>query len=259
MPIVTLAPFFGAKVLPRPVKVTLSLALMVMVLPKVMVTISEPLYFDTQLILLMMKEVFIGMILGFFVTIPFLIVSSSGLIIDHQRGAASLMTNDPTIQNQSSPIGTLLNFMLIVLFYAYDGPFYVIDALFGSFEMVPVDKFLNPLFFLQQSPLHVRLVETMEHFVEMMLKFAMPGLLVILMTDTFLGIINRLAPQVQITFLGMGLKSWLAIFIVFLGWTPLVDQMSKEIVTWLRDFVKIINEMAIGQGTFLSPAPIITQ
>jgi len=248
MPIVTIAPFFGARVLPHPVKVAFSFCLMTMVIPKILESVTAPINFDGTLFFLVVKELFIGLIIGFFVSIPFLIVSSSGLIIDHQRGAASLMTNDPTIQNQSSPIGTLFNFILIVLFFKYDGPFYVIDTMLSSYDLVPIDKFLSPVFFMKNSPLHQRLEGTMQTFVVMMLRFAMPGLLIILMTDTFLGIINRLAPQVQITFLGMGLKSWLAIFMVCIGWSPLCDEMSKQIVKWLRDFMHLVQELAIGQG-----------
>jgi type III secretion protein T len=247
VPIIAMAPFFGAKVLPHPVKVVLSICLMVMVLPKVVNQVTEPLAFNTTLIFLMIKELFIGTLLGFFVSLPFLIVSSSGTIIDHQRGAASLMVNDPTIQNQASPIGQLFNLILIVLFFNFGGPFYVIDTVLSSYDLVPPDKFLSPIFFSPESPITKKVESTMHDFVATMLQFAMPGLLVILMTDTFLGIINRLAPQVQITFLGMGLKSWLAIFIVCIGWSPFVEQMGKEIVVWLRDFLKLVQDLSVGQ------------
>ncbi len=247
LPVISMAPFFGARVLPHPVKMTLGICLLAMVMPKLVNGISGPIPFNSTLALLFIKEIFIGTILGFFISLPFLIVSSSGLLIDHQRGAASLMTNDPTIQNQSSPIGTLFNLVLIVLFYMSEGPFYVIDTLLSSYDLVPPDKFLNPLFFSPENPVHLRLTNVLQNFVELMLQLAMPGLLVILMTDTFLGIINRLAPQVQITFLGMGLKSWLAIFIVCIGWSPLVAQMSKEIIVWLQQFMQLVQELGAWQ------------
>jgi type III secretion protein T len=247
MPIIGLAPFFGARILPHAVKLFLCICLMIMVLPKVMLGVTGPLPFNITLMTLLFKELFIGTILGFFLCLPFLIVSSAGVLIDHQRGAASLMTNDPTVQNQSSPMGTLFNYVLIVLFYASDGPFYVIDTVFASYDLVPPDKFLNPLFFLPESPLRIRIDQSLQVFFELALQFAMPGLLIILMTDTFLGIINRMAPQVQITFLGMGFKSWLAILIVAIGWSPICDQMTKQIIIWLREFHRLIQELAIGQ------------
>ena len=193
-----------------------------------------------------MKELFIGTIMGFFLGLPFLIVSASGVFIDHQRGAASLMTNDPTIQNQSSPIGTLYNFVLIVIFFALDGPFFVIDAILDSYTTIPPDKFLNPLFFAPHSYIKEKIMKSLEYFALLALQLSAPAIIAILMTDTFLGVINRLAPQVQITFLGMGLKSWLALFMVFIGWNYFCDQMRKETIIWLKDFMSMIPGFVLG-------------
>ncbi len=252
IPVIALAPFFGARILPHTVKVAFSLCLATIILPKLCNSDIGPLPFNTTFFFLVLKELFIGFVMGFFLGLPFLIVSSSGVHIDHQRVAASLMTNDPTVQNQSSPIGTLYNLVLIVLFFAFNGPFYVVEALLDSYDLVPPDKFLSPVFFTPTSLLYERIVKELHIFVEMMLKLAMPGLLVILMTDTFLGIINRLAPQVQITFLGMGLKSWLAILIVALGWAAFVDEIGVQIIKWLEDFLKLIQEFAYGNPTHTS-------
>lgn len=245
-PIVALAPFFGARVLPHPVKMTLCLCLLAMVLPRLMNNQMESLPFNAHVVFLAAKELFIGTVIGFFLGLPFLVVSGSGLLIDHQRGAASLMTNDPTIQNQSSPIGTLYNLSLIMIFFNIGGPFYVIDTIIESFEVLPPDKLLNPLFFNPSSLLEERIMKTLQDFVALMLKLAMPGLLVILMTDTFLGIINRLAPQVQITFLGMGLKSWLALFMVCIGWDAFVGEMGTQTLKFLEEFLKMIHEFGFG-------------
>jgi type III secretory pathway component EscT len=71
------------------------------------------------------------------------------------------------------------------------------------------------------------------------IQLATPALLAILMTDVFLGIANRLAPQVQITFLGMPLKSLLALVIVCLGWKLLDQEMVNQSRLWLSS----VNDM----------------
>lgn len=239
-PIVALSPFFGARVLPNPVKLAMTLCFVAIILPKLAIGVTEPLAFDLRLALLCMRELFVGAIFGFFLGLPFLMVSSAGVFIDHQRGAASLMTNDPTIQNQSSPIGTLYNMLLIVLFWGLDGPFFVLDSIFYSYDVIPPDKFMSPIFMGDNSLIHDKIVHCMQIFVATSLQLCTPAILSILMTDTFLGIINRLAPQVQITFLGMGLKSWFAVFLVCIGLVPFIDQLSKEIVLWLQDFQETV-------------------
>lgn len=246
LPIITLAPFFGARVLPHPVKVALGFCLVVIVMPQILLTSTEPVLFDFTLILLILKELFIGLIMGFFLSLPFLIVSSAGVFIDHQRGAASLMVNDPAIQGQSSPIGTLYNLVLIALFFAVDGPFFVIDAILDSYQVVPPDQYLNPLFFAPQTYIKDKVFKALQVFASLALQLSAPALIAILMTDTFLGVINRLAPQVQITFLGMGLKSWLAILMVCLGWTFLTETLRDQIVVWLREFLEMVQAFNVG-------------
>lgn len=254
-PIIGLSPFFGARILPAPVKMALALCFVVIILPKLLIEVSEPLIFDVNLLCLMAREVLIGTIMGFFIGLPFLIVSASGTFIDHQRGAASLMVNDPTLQNQSSPIGTLYNMLLIVLFWAIGGPFYVIDAIFDSYTLCPPTAWTFPSFLLDQSVLHERIMHTLIIFMTISLQLAMPAFLAMLMTDTFLGIINRLAPQVQITFLGMGLKSWFAILVVCLGFIPFVGTLTKHLEFWLRETKEIVREIGAQQGTLPGRLP----
>ena len=241
-PIISLSPFFGARVLPNPAKMGLLLCFLAIILPKMIFTVTTPLYFNTHLLLLFIRELLIGSIFGFFLSLPFLMVSSTGVYVDHQRGGASLMTNDPTIQNQTSPLGTLYNMTLIVIFWGLGGPFFVIDTLFLSYDLVPPDVWLMPSFLVDHSLLHERILNTLYVFAAVSIQLAMPALLAILMTDTFLGIANRLAPHVQITFLGMGLKSWFALLIVCLGYIPFSNQLGKQIEGWLRDFQEIVYE-----------------
>lgn len=255
MPIIALAPFFGARILPRPVKVVFSLILVMAVMPKILMTATVPLRFDTSLIMLGFKEMLIGLIMGFFLSLPFLIVSSAGVFIDHQRGAASLMVNDPTIQNQTSPIGTLYNLTLIVIYYTIDGPFFVLDAILDSFQVVPPDQYLNPLFFAPQSYVKEKILTCLQAFALMALQLAAPSLIAMLMTDTFLGVINRLAPQVQIYFLGIGLKSWLACLMVCVGWVYFNDVLKKESINWLREFLELVPSFNTGNPPVI-PAPL---
>ncbi len=147
LPIISQSPFLGARVLPHPVKVTFAICLFVIFLPQLLITTETPIEFNLRMVFLMAKELFIGFSIGFLMSIPFVIVQNVGMIIDHQRGGASLMVNDPTIQNQSSPIGTLFNMMLIYLFFVMDGPFHFIEGIRKSYELIPLDRFLSSAFF----------------------------------------------------------------------------------------------------------------
>jgi type III secretory pathway component EscT len=214
----------------------------VIFLPQLLLSVSGPLQFNLLLVLYVVKELFVGFSIGFMISIPFIIVQSTGIVIDHQRGGASLMVNDPTIQNQSSPIGTLMNMIMIVIFYLLDGPFLFIDVVHKSYELIPMDKFFNPEFFTINSFWDLQM-QLMAQVVRVSTRFAAPALIAMLMTDMFLGIANRLAPQVQITFLGISLKSLIGLAVFCLGWNLLAGEMGKEMYTSINQVEEMVKLM----------------
>lgn len=243
LPIIALSPFFGARVMPNPVKVALALSLFVIFVPYLLILTKKPIPFDTLMLAFFFKEVFIGLLIGFIMGIFFTVVQGAGMIIDHQRGGASLMVNDPTIQNQSSPLGTLFNMVLIVIFFLVDGPFLFLDAVVKSYEVLPIDEMLNPSFFDKTSPFWVLLVQLFNEIMVLTIQICSPALIAILMTDVFLGIANRLAPQVQITFLGMPLKSLLGLTVVCFGWTLMTTEFAKQSLLWVKHVLDVIQMM----------------
>ena len=246
LPIIALSPFFGSRVLPHPVKVAFAICLFAIMLPQLLKVSTRPLQFNLTAVFLLLKEIFIGFCIGYLISLPFMIVQSAGIIIDHQRGGASLMVNDPTIQNQSSPFGTLFNQVLIYLFYVVDAPFLILDLVITSYDVMPPDHFLNPIFFNENTEFWKMQMGILNKVMVVSIQLATPALLIMLMTDLFLGIANRLAPQVQITFLGMALKSLLGIAIVCIGWNLLVGEMNRSIFEWVHAISEMFTMMKPG-------------
>lgn len=248
LPIIALSPFFGARVLPHPVKVTFAISMFVIFLPHLLLVTKTPLGFSPFTVLLLFKEMLIGFLIGFLISLPFSIVQSVGIIIDHQRGGASLMVNDPTIQNQSSPLGTLFNYVLIYMFFVIDGPFLFIDAILTSYDAIPPDQFINASFFAKNSSFWQMQIQLLNKMMIVVMQLSAPALLAILMTDVFLGIANRLAPQVQITFLGMPLKSLLGLTVVCIGWKLYNKEVVHQCYLWLAQINEMIGMLKLASG-----------
>jgi type III secretion protein SpaR/YscT/HrcT len=247
LPIISLSPFFGSRVMPHPVKVVFGLSMFVIFLPQLLNVTTEPLTFSPYAVLLISKEIFVGTILGFIISMPFVIVQNAGIIIDHQRGGASLMVNDPTVQNQSSPLGTLFNMVLIFIFFYLEGPFLFLNAIITSYEIIPPDKFISNQFFDRNAEFWSMALTLFNRIMVVSIQIASPALVSILMTDFFLGIANRLAPQVQITFLGMPLKSLLALTVVCFGWRLFSEELVKLCYRWLETVKEVLLMMAATQ------------
>ena len=179
--------------------------------------------------------------MAFFASVPFYVAQSSGTVIDFLRGSSSLMVRDPTTSAQVSPIGLMYNYMLIITFFYIGGPFYFLDAVMQSFTYVPVDAYLNSSFFESGYPFWKTVFGLMTKILALSIQFAAPSLVAVLMAEVFLGIANRLAPQVQIAFLGMSIKSLLAIALLFMAWMFILQQLGKYSLTWLMEFKRIVH------------------
>ncbi len=238
-PIVSLAPFLGAK-LPQGVKMALALSLGLVFLPYVISTSSTLVTFNLTFVALSMKELLLGFIMAFFITIPFYIAQSAGTLIDFLRGSSALMVPDPTTQAQVSPIGLLYNYMLILIFFTIGGPFFFFDAVMDSFSFVPVDSFLNPNFFATGYPFWKVVIHLLTRILALAIQFSAPSLVAVLMAEVFLGIANRLAPQVQIAFLGMAIKSLLAIALLFAAWMFILTQLGNYSLSWLAEYKQLL-------------------
>ena len=135
--------------------------------------------------------------------------------------------------------------VLIVIFFMIDGPFIFLNALITAYDVIPPDQLLNPRFFDATGSTWKMLVGLFNKFMVISIQLSAPALLTILMTDFFLGIANRLAPQVQITFLGMPLKSLLALVIIWAGWQLFAQELAMQGHLWLDEVNNLITNISI--------------
>jgi type III secretion protein T len=241
-PVIAMAPFFGSKT-PAPVKMGLLIALTVILIPHMALTTQTFIDFNLTFITLCVKELFIGFILALFVSIPFYMAETAGVTIDFMRGSSSLQVTDPFSQTQASDLGVLYNMVLIVIFYQIEGPFYFFNALFDTYTLVPADGWIPTQFFTFNHPFWQTVWSTINRVIAVGIQLSAPSLLAILMTEMFLGIANRLAPQVQIAFLGMSLKSLVGLALLCAAWFFILQQMTKQTMLWLSDMNKMVHHL----------------
>lgn len=243
LPIIALAPFFGSKNVPMPIRMMFGVSLVCIFLPQNLMLAKGELPFNLAFIGFLAKEILIGMILGFLAAIPFYIAQMAGGLIDHQRGSAALQVTDPTTQSQTGPIGLLYNYMLIALFFSLNGPFLFLDGLASSYQLLPIDGLINPALFSLKTPLAKMIIDLFSRVMNLSIQLSAPALIGILLTDMFLGIANRLAPQVQIVFLGISLKSWVGIALLTAAWALIIKVMGKEAIAWMKAINQMIQQV----------------
>jgi type III secretion protein T len=246
LPIMVLAPFLGAKNVPMTIRMMFSVALVAIFLPQNLLKASQEIPFGMLYIGFLVKELLIGTILGFLATVPFFIAQMAGSLIDHQRGASSLQVTDPTTQSQTGPIGILYNYVLIAVFFSLNGPFLFFDGIASSYELIPADKLISPTLFSMQTPFWKQIFQLGEYTFNLATQISAPAVIGVLLTDSFLGIANRLAPQVQIVFLGMSLKSWIGIALMTASWGIVIQFMGKEAIGWIKTLNQLIHQIGLS-------------
>lgn len=247
LPIMILAPFLGGQKFPMAIRMMFSVALVFLFLPQNLLSIHGEIFYDLFWIGLMIKELIIGAVLGFLAAVPFFLVQMSGSFIDHSRGSSALQVSDPTTQSQTGPIGILFNYTLLAIFFALNGPFLFFNALGISYTLIPVDQFINAEFFAATGPYWKKASELGGFMFALSVQLAAPAIIGILLTDLFLGIANRLAPQVQIVFLGISLKSWVGIALLTASWGLVIQVMGKESIGWVKAITHLIQEGGVIQ------------
>lgn len=246
LPIIALAPFFGAKLMPVPARVALGICLFAIFLPHLMLITTPALNWTPALIGYAFKEIAIGFLLGFLISMPFNVAQMAGIVIDNQRGSSSMTGSDPIMSNQVSTIGILYNFIAIIIFFSLDGPFLFIDAIVKSYNIIHPDQYPPADFFLHSSnTFWTYMIGLMAKVFALSTQLAAPPLVTILMTDVFLGIVNRLAPQIQISFLGMGLKAFLGDIALWSAWLFVVEQLGIMSLNWIKQINDLLDSLPV--------------
>lgn len=224
------------------IRVMFGVALTAIFLPQNLFTVHQEIPFAMPFVGYCIKELFIGLILGFLASCPFYIAQMSGGLIDFQRGASSLQVTDPTTRTQTGSLGILYNYVLIVIFFALGGPFYFLNGVATSYTIIPVDQAVNASLFSPTIPFWKTIFNTLQLIFNLCIQLAAPSLIALMLCDMFLGIANRLAPQVQIVFLGIPVKSWVGIALLAAAWSLIIQVMGKESIHWIQTMNHLIEQ-----------------
>lgn len=216
-------PIFGNNV-STPIKFSIAFALYLPIHP-FLITIVEPMHLRDfgdalNLMIIVIKEAFIGFLFGWLVSLIFYVSLSAGTIVDNQRGASMAQGADVFTGAETSPLGNILYMSVITLFFS-SGAFLVLLTLFYSTYFLIQPQDLIPNF--QSSNLAIFTVQNLSWMMEKVLLVAIPFVLVSLCSDISLGLVNRFAPQLNVFILSMAIKSALCSFLVIFYFNPFIE------------------------------------
>lgn len=157
--------------------------------------------------LLAAREAFIGFLLGFFAAIPFWVAENVGNFIDNQRGATMGEVYSPLSGTQVSTTGIFFTQLVSTLFFTGGAVLIFLGALYKSYAVWPV--FDVSLAFASDAP--VQILGTLDGMLRATGVIAAPIIIVMFLATIGLGLVNRTAPQLNVFFLSMPVKSALGV------------------------------------------------
>lgn len=228
---VYIAPFFGMNNTPNRVKIGFS-ALLAIVLfqtiqPKGVLEYSGVIGFA----IIVLKEGITGLLIGYAANICNSIIVFSGKVIDMEIGLAMANMYDPMTRAQSGLTGTMYNYFIMMLLIITNMHHYILRALVDTYQIIPVNGAVFDWEHLMGS-----MVMYMTDMMAIGFRIALPIFACSMILSCILGIMAKVASQMNMFAVGMQIKILLGLGIMFLT-VVLIPNISDFIFTEMKRMI----------------------
>lgn len=219
------APFFSTKNVPKMTRIGLSVFV-----AYIMYAFYQPhVYPEYNTVLgygvIIMKEVAVGLLLGAGSQLCTSVVLFAGRIIDMEVGLSMANVFDPTTNQQSSITGVFFQYGVLLILYSTGLHRYLLKALMETFTLIPIAG----------AKLNMdRLLETMLTFltdyIVIGFRICLPVFASITLMNIILGLLAKLAPQMNMFSVGIQLKLLAGLSVLFLtiGMLPSISNFISN-------------------------------
>lgn len=196
---------------------------------------------DAQYVLFIMREILVGVLMGFVVYLFFSVVQTAGSIMDMQIGLAMANVVDPHTGTSQPLLGNFKYMLMIVLFLMMNGHHYLLRGLMDSYEWMPLS---NELFARMMSgSISDFLTRALGNTFLLAMQVAAPLVVAMFLADAGLGLLAKTAPQYNVFVIGIPLKLIIGSFLLILlmpGLTTIFDRLFSIMFESLEQLFGIV-------------------
>lgn len=230
--LLAVAPLLAHRAIPVRIKVGLGLAIAVVLMP----VVQSPPITDVMTapgFALLVQNILVGLVIGFTVRVTFAALEIAGELIGLQMGLSFAGFFNPATGQAQTPVASFMSLLALLMFVAIDGHLLLIHALAESFRLFPLSsaEFALPLTF-------ERVARFGAEMFAIGLTIALPFLAVMLLTNVVLGVLARIAPQLNIFAVGfpLTLLVGMAVLFVLLPYieAPLRAALERGVGVWVN-------------------------
>lgn len=230
---ISVIPFFSRRGIPAMLRIFFAFVLSVVLTLSIEPQAALPVT-DLGLIVMLGKEIFAGLVLGFLVYLYFSVFLMTGQFMDHKAGLMMAGAFDPLFGSQVTLLGQFFYFLAAVFYLTVNGHHLLFLSLKESFTVIPLG-----------SPLISTLAswEYLKIFAAMFLlafQIAAPVIIVLWLMDLALGFLSKTVPQIHVFIVGLPLKVAF-VLVIFVLMLPLLGVVMRDVFDMLaRDFIIVM-------------------
>lgn len=227
-------PIFGSQQVPTPIKILLAVVLTVVIYPTVKFQNIDLIKINDQIIFLSVREIFVGLCLGFLLRFFFFAVSISGEMMGISSGLSSAQLYNPAMGTQSNVLEHANVILATLLILAMNGHHMFIQGLAQSFELVPIADVA-----VKSTAFSGIAVVTQEAFF-MGIKMASPIIVTMFLANVTMGLLGRAVPQLNVMMTSFHVTITLAIFVFFITVPLFVSEMQGLLQMMTERFFNVM-------------------
>jgi flagellar biosynthetic protein FliR len=234
MAIILHLPVFGGQNIPSQVRIGLGFALALVLIA------WQPLPPETAVIgafvygVSIAKEIMIGTLIGFSADLAFGAIQMAGAAMGMGSGFESSRIFNPALGEAGSAFDQIFVMTAAMFFLVIDGHHQALIAIQHTFDIVPLQGSL-PFSGLES------IMKATSLFIATGIHLALPVMAALVLTDLTLGLLARVAPQVQVYFLGLPVKVVVAMIalgmsfaVIFPNLTLLFKSMTENMLLFVE-------------------------
>ncbi|AZS16100.1 flagellar biosynthetic protein FliR [Paenibacillus lutimineralis] len=196
------SPVFSSRGVPNSYKIGLSAIIAVFIL--LIQGTNQAVPSDLSYLLVVIREILIGLLMGYVATLLFTVIQMAGSFIDIQIGFGIVNVLDPVTGSSVPVIGNLKYVFATLIFFSMNGHHYLLDAVIRSYNWIPLS---NEVFQrIYNGNLSEFLITTFSQAFMLAFQMAAPLVVALFVTDVALGFLARTAPQFNVFVIGIPLK-----------------------------------------------------
>lgn len=223
-----ISPFFSFSATPRRVRAALAVVISYLVYYSTLP--HETILYETVLeyAIILMREIIVGIMIGFSTMLASSILMFAGRMVDMEIGLSMVNAIDPTSKENATISGMYYQYTVMIILLFSDMHQYIIKALAETFELVS----LNGAVFNLDAMLG-GFIGFMGDYISIGFRICLPIFCCILISNVILGILAKVAPQMNMFSVGMQIKILFGLSIM-----GLTTAMLPHVATFVNDEIR---------------------